>query len=164
MIPADHIQFNGDTAWLVGTEWWGTTIMRDAQDRPCSTCEGCGWTVEGPNYYEPYGDRIVCLDCIDGRHTFDIEVEADYFIEPSHHHVLADVHRVSIVPGMVLPIVDIWPTESPAIYHDPSSPVSEWWYTLAKPDGWNLPITLPSAAAPGLWAVQLRLDPLWCGG
>lgn len=45
MIPASSISFNDDgTAWVVGTEWWATVIMRDAQDRPCDTLRHvCNW-------------------------------------------------------------------------------------------------------------------------
>ena len=33
----------------------------------CSACDGNGWTVEGPNYHDPYGDKIECAECVAGR-------------------------------------------------------------------------------------------------
>lgn len=53
-----------------------------------------------------------------------------------------------------LPITDVWATTSPAVYHDPTSPVNEWWWYHAVPDGWNIPIALPPNAKPGMWATR----------
>lgn len=114
MIPVDRINFTGDGhAWFVtGTR--GGSLEAAALDRPCDTCGGTGTVhcpgpsvkpqtqmqrnaaglVMGRDYC--YGMHMGhdCPDCIDGRHTFDIEVG-----EGERCH--STVHRVSVVPGMV---------------------------------------------------------------
>jgi hypothetical protein len=68
--------------------------------------------------------------------------------------------RVSVVPGMVLPIKSSYggtiPEPEPCIWMMPDRT-----FRLRHPDiqhesNWQ-PVTLPSAAAPGLWAVKLRV-------
>jgi hypothetical protein len=141
VIPADHFIMNPD-----GTAWWvpdnsslgdvGGDMMK-ALDRPCDS-----------------------PDCIDGRHTFTVEVAWQTEVDAYE----SETHRVSVVPGMVLPIVGtvgafavLWEN------HDPN-PCILW-----KPDnvyrvgpkllvGNTLtPITLPPAAAPGMRAVKLAV-------
>ena len=71
MIAADHIAFDGDTAWLVMEHleaWLGL------KDRPCVTCTGTGLVPFGL----PSNGPERCPDCIDGRHTFEIEVECPH--------------------------------------------------------------------------------------
>lgn len=151
MILADHISFNDDaTAWWVPDpgEWTDYGSILNELDRPCGLCDGAG--CDDPvDFYQ-------CLVCDGtGRHTFTIEVEVPRITMWDTN--ARRTFRVSVVPDMVLPIVDIWPTDAPAIFHDPSSPVSEWWWTYAVPDGWNMPITLPPAATPGMFAVKLQV-------
>jgi hypothetical protein len=50
----------------------------------------------------------------------------------------------------VLPVTDDWPVEVPSVYIDVESPVSRTWYSLSRPDGWNVPITLPDATPGGV--------------
>lgn len=129
MIPFDHWHDNGDgTAWLVksGFDSDFPASRLSELDRPCDTCS----QYSGPN------DVINRKDCIDGRHTFEVEVEhhdAAYMTyqtsEPSTR-----TYRVSIVPGMVLPILSLDPHRWPGV-------------------------ALPPAARPGMWAVKVRVEP-----
>lgn len=169
MIPADDFLIDGNAAWLavdahtifpptLGEFRW------DGLDAPCDTCDGHG-------IFEAEASWEIPCDCIDGRHTFDIEVDcgsldcywcddpdqSDSAQEPDDHEHLVSRLRVSVVPGMVLPIVSVWPIHAPAIHHDPTSPVSEWWWTYAVENGWNKPINLPPGARPGRWAVKVRV-------
>jgi len=154
MIPASHFHDNGDgTAWVVGTEWWATTIMRDAQDRPCDTCLG-------RTRYE--GDNFVCPDCIDGRHTFTVEVDHRLWMEGNYIDGHIDTIRVSVVPGMVLPIYDdnderaFRPYDRCIIIG--TRPQDEGIVVIWSGDGDFEQITLPPAAAPGMWAVKLAVQ------
>ena len=74
-IPADHITFDGDTAWMVLPPFDPETEMAEddprSLDRPCHTCGGEMLVVDP---HEPTSS-VDCPDCIDGRHTFEIEVE-----------------------------------------------------------------------------------------
>jgi hypothetical protein len=158
MIPATSFQLNDDgTAWCVlanhakmgGWPWWM------ALDRPCDTCGG------DLDLAEPEGD---CTDCIDGRHTFTVEVEpfnaelADAFNLP----FVPITHRVSVVPGMVLPIVEEAGSKDipgrVVTYNVQSglggSVVRTWlWDGLEARES----ITLPPDARPGMWAVLVKM-------
>jgi hypothetical protein len=68
-----------------------------------------------------------------------------------------DIKTLSVHVVEVLPIVDTWQSDVPMIFHDPTSPVSEWWHTLATPDGFNMPIAMSDAAAPGMFCVRLAV-------
>ena len=190
-IPADHISFNDDgTAWLVfdddswrvagGPYWWHL-------DRPCDHCKNDGpWTID--------------CGCIDGRHTFTIEVgrpangwhperdgdpdckcsactgEACWQYHPFGGHCDHDsidrhdgkecddpefrTYRVSVVPGMVLPIYADFPgydvpqwIDVSDYYGDGVIMASLQTQGLANPPF----ITLPPAAAPGMYAVKLKV-------
>jgi hypothetical protein len=132
-------------------------------------------TVLGPRYgVNPdhirrirRGDRrtkkATCPDCDGtGRHTFTVEVEASA-ADQAAGLATVDVFRVSVVPGMVLPIYgEDEPDENIAdgqnfvIYNYGVgdfdlfmwSPSIHFWICEQS-------ITLPSAAAPGMWAVKL---------
>ena len=154
MIPADHWHANDD-----GTAWW--VCVGDVQpasgqdevlwelDRPCETCDGTGEIVEahGTSGF----DVTDCWSC-DGtdRHTFDVTIVAGELCDEYPF-------RVSIVPGMVLPIGKLGQIGSRAhIVADTDfggEPVFDYW------DGvdWHNDITLPPAAKVGTWAVKLRV-------
>jgi hypothetical protein len=51
--PGERVVFR------VTAEAWVTEL--------CDTCGGDGFTVEGPNYHDPHGDKIECLECVNGR-------------------------------------------------------------------------------------------------
>lgn len=183
MIPADHISIDGDTAWLV-VEADSLPIIdyradtEDDIDRPCDTCGGdkfwLDWDREEP---------VACGDCHGtGRHVFDIKVEADSPNRCSRCGRLrlawnSECHcgwslegppacgfrslRVHVVPGMVLPIVrdedwdgEPWPIITRAVSVD-----DQWYVRDRYPDGtrYAYRVWLPPAAAPGMWAVQLRI-------
>ena len=99
MIPASHWHDNGD-----GTAWWvepdgvdhAMVVYWRGLDRPCDTCGG------DLDLAEPEGD---CPDCIDGRHTFEIEVpcsnrewiKGDEKVCPTCHGGGKITFRVSVV-------------------------------------------------------------------
>ena len=161
MIPADHWHDNGDgTAWLVTHGGLGIDLF-DSFDRPCDTCGGTG-RRQVDQYGNVWGDKLAeamstiivgdipCPNCIDGRHTFTIEVEVPQVL-PKHWPAHL---RVSVVPGMVLPIVhDPGKTDEQVIemgFSDRTKAVL-WWHDR----GWSR-ITLPPAAQPGMWAVLVK--------
>lgn len=156
MIPASSITFSddGSEAWLIcpneiehdsDPDWLRLAFWHGA-NRPCDTCGGTGtWRAL---FADTHGTCPYCDGT--GRHLFEVVM---VYGDLANEYPL----RVSVKPGMVLPITDVWATTSPAIYHDPTSPVSEWWWCHATPDGWNTPITLPPDARPGMWAVRLHV-------
>jgi hypothetical protein len=150
LIPSTAIHFNDDgTAWVVGTEWWATNIMRDALDRPCDTCGGRGWIVEDRTWGQPEGEQHQCpAECINGRHTLTVEVA--WQTEVDAYEYGAD--RVSVVPGMVLPIVE----EGEDAYHDPDVITADlmgwYWHGHRK-------VTLPPDAKVGGYAVKVVVYP-----
>ena len=153
MTPADRFLLDVDTAWLVYEDQ--SLFSVDANkllDRPCDTCKG-----EPPPFvsYGPGMVQMQCADrCIDGRHTFDIEVEvrtSQLGVEPKA------TYRVSIVPGMVLPIVG-WTSPFPEAFITPDGDRHRVYPTGVEPDTDDtLLITLPPASAPGMWAVKLKV-------
>ena len=174
MIPATSItEFDADgKAWTVANDprdVWGAD---ENLDRPCDTCGGTG---AGRNRYK-------CPDCGGtGRHTFVIKVARP---QPQcdaawPEHSVGDynpsccrfpkscsayesvAHRVSVVPGMVLPI------------HQAQGPIPEtefiadWgdrflgqprWVLMPKETSSDAgqTVTLPPDAKPGMWAVQVQ--------
>jgi hypothetical protein len=154
VIPASHISFNNDgTAWYVFSEsakWWA-----DIKDRPCDTCLGTKLrVVSSPDGSEVYHGPGPCPDCNGtGRHTFTIEVawqtEVDAYESQSY--------RVSVIPGMVLPIVD--GDQCPENPHVAMNPDGTSWHCNGTPyDGdRQAMVTLPPAAKAGMWAVKLKI-------
>lgn len=159
MIPASHISFNDDgTAWYIPHhELWKRNphFIEDywkRLDRPCDNL--CGDIGES------------CDDCINGRHTFTIEIDG-WYDEAAGAFVGAvrgnRTLRVSVVPDVVLPIYDECPDEKPAdhICHAwaGGQQSAEWWYhrSFDYTDWTERQITLPPAAEPGMWAVQLQV-------
>jgi hypothetical protein len=175
VIAADRFLLDGDTAWWVFPSPVDLAFAH-LHDGPCETCDGEGRYLPCVAYDSPCDEECasqVC-DCIDGRHTFEIIVnracpadtdgDGDCALcahRPGFHSSID--YRVSIVPGMVLPIRE-W-----ASHVDP--PLGRW-LALNVTDGERYSmqecyltgmtshpsnITLPSAAAPGMWAVKLRV-------
>ncbi len=157
MIPADHIAFDGDTAWWIvrkcpeprGQQSIHTDCEVGARilDRPCDTCDGTR-TVRVDHWR---GHKVTnrCPDCIEGgRHTWEIEVACP---DPDCPHCTAGGPlkrlRVSVVPGMVLPISLVEPA-LPCVTME----------GFVIPEGER--IALPPVAATGMWAVQLRWEEL----
>ena len=155
MIPVDHITFDGDTAWWVLPEVWtgpDDMLVPWALDRSCDTCSG-------QTRYE--NDGYVCsARCIDGRHTFEIEVATS---ESKGFGEFIDTYRVSIVPGMVLPIVDNDALEWYGRHdHHIGMGADEHAEYSGRSERGGEPqfvrnITLPTAAGPDMWAVKLRV-------
>ena len=154
MIPADSflLSDDGTTALVVfgGVPGWTPIGWEALFNRPCVVCKGLGRDI---------ADLVTpCPDCIDGRHTFDIEVEADYFLGPMHHHVLAEVHRVHVLD--VMPIIDVPDTGYPHPKPEQFAYVSKAGSLrvvncsaqtdtyIGKP---------PPDAAPGQWLVRLAV-------
>jgi hypothetical protein len=162
MIPADHISFNDD-----GTEAWvvlngavaavnGTTPWH-GYDRPC----------DHPYYNEETGSCVwenVPRGCIDGRHTFTIEVEF-VCVDDGHadgYECPADctgrsfaTYRVSVIPGMVLEIQPRNNVTGPQ--QIVPSGTGKWWLWSDYRMGETI-ADLPPAAAPGMWAVKLKVE------
>ena len=163
MIPADHITFDGDTAWLVFGDDDNERMFFPAAwvtdlDRPCDTCDGVGFVKQ--IYTGTVLLREPCpADCIDGRHTFEIEVERFTVFDASDGQRAIryepTTYRVSIVPGMVLPIKN-----RPNSATDADFPVvwitNEGHTLMVRAARDHAYIILPPAAAPGTWAVQLK--------
>ena len=163
MIPATHFRDNGDD-----TAWWVLTASDtidpatgenyiDTLDRPCGVCGGNGFTSNEMLRDAP------CPDCIDGRHTFDVVVQTCERYDcpacigdgPGSHDRFR-TNQVSIIPGMVLPIYGGCPDYEPAdhicqCYDD------QWTHHSSDGPYTEEQVTLPSAAAPGMWAVKLRV-------
>jgi hypothetical protein len=159
VIPADHFLDNGDgTAWVVGTEEERTPGVYPDGDtaRSCDTCGG-NQRIDLPDYR-----NAECPDCDGtGRHTFMIEVErtcpggGDLCGGDDPHTLMPPrTHRVSVVEGMVLPIVGKWE-------HRPN--VGSF---ITRFDGatrlWTDAdlyehLRLPPDAKPGMWAVKLQV-------
>lgn len=178
LTPADRITFTDDGhAWIVvdahenfppspGEMVWA------ALDRPCDHCgalvragdqvidtEGRRW-VNGRSVarHEPFR----CPDCIDGRHTFDIEVVRRVF-NGGAGGTSTDTYRVSVVPGMVLPIEEVDPPLVPYPDHDAlvryAGDASEPWFIYTEHDDMTDTVWgVPPAAAPGMWAVKLKVQ------
>ena len=170
MIPATHVHDDGDgTAWVVfgdddnERDFFPAEWVTDL-DRPCDLCDGTGANQPDEDYDDiniawavddDTGPLYDCTACIDGRHTFDIEVPRHVAPMRDGIHIGTTVtYRVSIIPGMILPIGDrddesttalIFINEVGNAYlYDPHQPI-------------NVPVTLPPAARPGMWAVKLRV-------
>lgn len=145
MIPADRIIFGRD-AWLVVPDAdldaeWDAARCR-ALDRPCDAMCNGDWK---------------CSRCIDGRHTSDISVACP---DPDCPHCTAGGpmyrYRVSVVPGMVLPIAD--GDLSALLEQGPCIGFDDYGVPhLFVPNEPPAPITLPPAAAPGMYAVKLKV-------
>ena len=178
-IPADHWHANNDgTAWLIAQRCrddrapqeahWGVghpcVYGCRALDRPCGTCDGRGIaavTSRGEDGYD------VCPDCIDGRHTFTVEVACDFcngntpppnVVAPPCWKCAgrkSGAHRVSIAPGMVLPVQADPSPGSAKIGFDG---VSFWHYNTTTEPWTHERVTLPPAARPGMWAVKLAVQ------
>ena len=190
MISADHFRDNGD-----GTAWWVLTendcfIEWDIPrwfNRPCNLCDGGAFEIDSG-----FNDGV-CPDCNGtGSHTFDVEVECWHDCKRFGGSVPGWARgsgwdwvpcwcdgtfkialRVSIIPGMILPIIRgacPAPTNSP---HRPAhvhlaepSDDNQDQSGICKEDCdlvWDNPwksqnlVTLPPAARPGMWAVKVRI-------
>ena len=152
MIQADHITFEGATALYVGLPSGPLNLdVITAFDRPCGTCNG-----EESN--ETVGRDIwYCPDCIDGRHTFEIEV--DRWALGNRHGPKAITLRVSVVPGVVLPIVaDVGPV--PDERHIRVTGAGIAWLAEPIDGGWkHTEIILPPAAKVDGWAIKFNVQP-----
>ena len=169
MIDAEHWHDCED-----GTAWWVTDsnvafIDYTGADRPCGGCDGRKWCLgnDTPGLY----DAIACPDCNGtGRHTFDVEVGCSVRCSPADHLFQGGAtcsvcngssmltYRVSVEPGMVLPIVN----------YGEHNIVGRYIVTNVESDSFYMMqnetfpvtselITLPSAASPGQYAVKVRI-------
>jgi hypothetical protein len=160
MIPADCWLDNGD-----GTGWWvlESTLVHGVRpiatlDRPCDTCDGRKVLPWQPGELPGGG---YCPKCIDGRHTFEIEVSELVTNHPDHPNVgrwQCRTLRVSI--GMVLEIV----REHNYLPNTRAIEITDQGLALLHhpaPDGAmrTTRTTLPSAAAPGMFAVLVNIAP-----
>jgi rubredoxin len=132
----------------------GTKLL----DRPCDTCGG-----ESECWYDG-PQQIDCPDCIDGRHTFTVEAFAQCICNgdspprPRCPGVGPHTHRLSIVPGMIVSLVQYGEHATVGHY---IVRVNDRWFRIDNTVG---PITshgevldFPSGARPGRWAVQCKV-------
>jgi hypothetical protein len=148
-----------------GHAWWivdhpvkrkhpGDLIVQSL-DRPCDTCGGSGWrslaTAIG---------RVPCLACgSTGRHTFTVELDGWHDRDSSANvGAIRDnpEHRLSIVPGAILPIVEDeseWDGSLPAIVLY----LSGFWPIPRSLGEAATKLGLPSGARPDRWAVQCKV-------
>lgn len=152
MIPADHITIDKGTAWcafkLDGPDrlaWWKYV------DRPCDTCGG-----QDVRTLNATGWHDHCTDCGGtGRHTFEIEVPGNVFGWGGKRGDEPHTLRVSVVPGVVLPIVDS------ANSHDvPDDCIDLRSGGITKHrcgPVWEPVDDFPPAAKPGMWVVRLAV-------
>jgi hypothetical protein len=146
VIAADRIIIDGDEAWVVvAPDPKRGGISGQWLARPCNHCDGTEWlNVEDIN-----------CDCIDGRHTFDIEVEHPAGLYYGHIK-----RRAAVIE--VLPIVR-YSAEAkggPYILSLAAPKMSGESHCLVRPNtapGQSQLIRLPSAAAPGMYAVRLKI-------
>ena len=144
MIDVDHWHNCEDgTAWLVTSQTVngkpylplfpnGHGYTFESLDRPCDGCDGEGFASN---------EMVMGVDCPDcdgsGRHVFDLEVAWQTEVD-----AYEQAYRVSVVPGMVLPIV----SEVDPVF------IAREEFPLITID-----VTLPPAATTGLWAVKVRI-------
>ena len=163
MIPADHIAFNND-----GTAWWVIPADSDLTpsflrtfDRPCDTCGGDGQTEDFENDCD---EPQPCFDCDgNGRHTYKIVVTLDNYV--------MSIHRVSVVPDMILPIESRagFKYKPNVITINPRTGTIRLWLPTEPTPKSRIPMQpgltnaaimqaeFPAAARPGMLAVQLRV-------
>lgn len=170
LIHPDYIVIENNQAWLVvedknifrGLELYSSVSFVSDLDRPCDACGGKkGRQILRPS---PGPSSLVydwaACDCINGRHTFDIEVKcpvcadlSDLIQLPPEHPVLC--YRASVIPGMILPIVEY---ECPIETHIAWGEASYYYCIGRTSEEEGHPITLPPAAAPGMFAIQLNVS------
>jgi len=145
MINADSISIQGDRAWLLYRPGVDPMVRWKQANRPCDTCDGRRWSLgdRTPGLY----DAVPCKDCIDGRHCFDIEVEY------AHNEGAWQDLTVHVIE--VLPIVGngICGVERHVVDRGADG---DDWHVCSSLNAWEQ-ITLPPAAAPGQWAVELAV-------
>ena len=160
-IPASHIKFSDDrkTAWVVFDDDDNERLARSSRafvsdlDRPCDRCHGKLEYRTSDNWRS---DVLPC-DCRFGQHCFDIEVvtkAGGRFTPRTEYETLT----VSVVPGMVAPIVDdLGPIVDRSV-HVRLTGGGIAWLATPRLDGWRmLPIDLPDVAATGMYAVRLNV-------
>lgn len=172
MIPSDSFLLDGDTAlWVVPDE----DHLPQHWERPCDRCGGTtriacpGMSVEpktqmgrdaaglvmGKDYC--YGMHMghPCPDCIDGRHTFEIEAWLCDVYDCAKciggGHKRRDTFRVHVID--VLGIHDAMHPEYPGVIEL----TPERFVLIESVDASSHDITLPPDAAPGKWLVRLAV-------
>jgi hypothetical protein len=149
VIAADRITIDGNEAWWV-PPWTQASLPPIANlNRPCETCDETSYVQ---------GEEFVRCDCIDGRHTFDIEVGRPFWLaDPPTPR--SRTYRAAIIE--VLPIFgenhDDWPSPHPPGPAYVRLNDSGRAFLLTPFESHE--ITLPSAAAPGMYAVRLAVRP-----
>ena len=150
----------------------GVAHITKPLDRPCDTCDGTGCDIDfcrecGDEYEDPCDrhaehvnqtdDDGCCPACFgSGRPCFDIEVvtkAGGRFTPRTEYETLT----VSVVPGMVMPIVDdLGPVFDRSVHVRLTGGGIAWLATPRLDGGWqHTEIDLPSAAAVGGTAVRL---------
>jgi hypothetical protein len=150
-IPHTDIAIDGTTAWLVGPDY--TPAFIATLNRLCNLCEGHGAFMD----VSPMRPCSACRGT--GRHTFTLDVECgdsihlpfvpnmdddDPWYQPGDRECRqcdeSGTRTLSVHVVDVLELVE-----------------SGWFYTVATRGGFSKPTTLPTSAAPGMFAVQLEV-------
>lgn len=143
MACPNEIEHDSDPDWLRLAFWHGS-------ERPCDLC-GTMFDIDIR--------KATCPTCHGtGRHVFEIEVEP-HGTECECRACLYGAHRtllVHVVPGMVLPIVADDDAEWSRGRHIFMGRIWEPGKMGPFPTDY---VTLPPAAKPGMWAVQLQQVP-----
>lgn len=150
MIPFDRWHDNGDgTAWMVVT--LPVSAAMQHFDRPCDC-----------NCHDSAGPDVVeeC-DCIDGRHTFPIEVSLCDTACPFSAHPASQL-RASIIPGMVIPIIDPGPCSPEVIpcieLWTKGTSAGDAWLWLDDQQRHALSVNLPDGKQVGMYAVKVKVQ------
>lgn len=157
MIASTDISIDGDTAWWV-PEFQDTAHMADwkrGADRPCDHCINGEYPIWDRN-----DDEIECPDCDGtGQHWFDIETmwPADCAHDCDLNHYPIKL-RVSVVE--VIPVVELDGQPEGIACLDTLGNV---WYPDIDREGEPVHYlkdraVLPVSAAPGKYAVRLRVE------
>jgi hypothetical protein len=159
VIPFDRWHDNGDgTAWMVVT--LPVSAAMQHFDRPCDC-----------NCHDSAGPDVVeeC-DCIDGRHTFTVEVEHAAngcqigSCRDQDSDLRYGVHRlrVSIIPGMVIPIIDPGPCSPEVIpcieLWTKGTSAGDAWLWLDDQQRHALSVNLPDGKRVGMYAVKVKVQ------
>lgn len=170
MIPATSFLLDGDTALVVEYDRPGVLGGWCDHNRTCDTCGGTGWRSDHSTGCDRAcggkcgGTGIQECGCIDGRHTFTIEVEA-YEVQPiglaRPKPATLTVHVIDVLPIYGQPDSPLPAGTGKWVWHSPDDADPDRRGTflceIAGSETVMTPIALPPDAAPGKWLVRVKV-------